>query len=295
MSETQGISRELSLGDVISKTFTLYRRYLKEYLIIFAITEGIIGILLTVLTHIVVEPTASASATLGQETALLGSLLEFLGLILLIGLAISAIGIGAAIKMTSEEITGTKPELRASVMFAISKLPRFWAVAIITGVLVFVGLLAILVPGFILLIMLSLAIPALLIENTGILASIGRSRRLVSNRWLKTFALAIVLGIIIGVAGLVTDLIGSLFGPASQIVSSILSATYVPLSPIALTVYYYSNVARLAPPSTEPVTITPGVPGAAMPVTGTRYCPRCGTQVSSVAVFCPNCGIRLPT
>jgi len=39
-----GIRRELSLGDVISKTFELYRRDFTKYFVIFAVVGAIIGI-----------------------------------------------------------------------------------------------------------------------------------------------------------------------------------------------------------------------------------------------------------
>ena len=50
------------------------------------------------------------------------------------------------------------------------------------------GLIALIVPGIILAIVFSLALPVLLIEKKGVLESMGRSHALVGHRWLKTFA-----------------------------------------------------------------------------------------------------------
>jgi hypothetical protein len=167
-------------------------------------------------------------------------------------------------------------------------------VSLIIGIVVLLGVIALIVPGIILLIMFSLALPSLLLENHGILDSLGRSRELVGHRWLKTFALFIVIGITVLIATAVADAIGGLFGSASTVVSYLLSAFYLPLIPIALTVYYYSNIARIAPPQMNqppmPEVISVGtVPG------GTKFCINCGTQLPSAATFCSKCGTRQPT
>ena len=115
----------------------------------------------------------------------------------------------------------------------------------------------------------------------------SRSRKLVSDRWLKTLALIIVFGIIIGIASAIVSAIAGVFGVASTFVSSILSAFYLPLIPIALTVYYYSNAARVAPPQMPAAPEWVSSPGES------RYCPSCGTKVAPNTMFCPSCGAKL--
>ena len=138
--------------------------------------------------------------------------------------------------------------------------------------------------------MFSLVLPVLLIENPGVLDTLGRSRELVSHRWLKTLAMVIVFGIITAIAGAIVGAISGPFGDASNIVSSILSAFYAPLIPIALTVYYYSNVAR-----TSPVQVSQGLMAPAATVqTGMKFCPSCGKQLVSSATFCSKCGAPQP-
>jgi hypothetical protein len=87
-----------------------------------------------------------------------------------------------------------------------------------------------------------------LIENVGVFESLGRSRKLVGGRWLKSLGVYIVIGIILGIAAGIASLISSLFGIASSFVSSLISAFYIPIVPIALTIYYYSNRVRITPP-----------------------------------------------
>ena len=149
------------------------------------------------------------------------------------------------------------------------------------------GFIALVIPGIILTIMFSLAFPVLLIENKGVFGSMGRSRKLVGHRWLKTFATFLVFAIIFGIASAIVGAISGATGVASPVVNGILSAFYQPLFPILLVVYYYSNVARIAPPNEAQM------PTAVAAGTELKFCPACGTRLDSQVIFCPNCGTRL--
>ena len=169
------------------------------------------------------------------------------------------------------------------------KLLSIWALNIIVGIIVFLGFIALIVPGIILAIMFSLALPVLLIENKGVTESMGRSRVLVGQRWLKTFATLLVLGIIVIIASVIISAIKGLFGIASPVVNGILAAFYQPLFPILLAVYYYSNLARISQPPPSPMWTGPTT--TAPP--GVKLCPTCGTQNVSSATFCTKCGARI--
>jgi hypothetical protein len=292
MPEAQAITRELTIGEVISKTLDLYRRDFVKYLVVFLIVEAITGILTTLLRSAVVLPTLPANAT-PQDTlnwlpGFFRALFYLVALSIIISLVVGTVGTASAIKMASQGIEKGHADLGASVRFTISKLVWLWGLSIIVGVIVGLGVIALLVPGIILGIMFSLAIPVLLNENKGIVESMGRSRKLVDHRWLKSFALFIVFGIILAIAGFIAGLISAPFGFASSIVSSILSAFYTPLAPIALTIYYYSNVARINPPQ---MSQTPMAAASAVQPE-TKFCPRCGTQMASWASVCPKCGAQ---
>jgi hypothetical protein len=122
------------------------------------------------------------------------------------------------------------------------------AASIVTGVLIVLGILALIVPGIILAIMFSLVYPAIIVEDAGVLESLSRSRALVSNRWLKTLGLLLVLGIIVGIADGIVAAISMLLGVGSTLFSSILTAFILPIFPIGITLYYYSMKARTEPP-----------------------------------------------
>ena len=186
-------------------------------------------------------------------------ILTFLALAFILGIISWIIGnviSGVCVKCASDLIEKGKASLGESFNFTVYKLPSLLIATLITGILVALGLLALIVPGIILYIMFYLVIPAIMIENIGALDSLSRSRRLVSNRWLKTFVLALIVGLIIGIAAFVVNLIMAPLGIYRSLVGSVITAFVQPIIPISLTVYYYSMLAkeqqRIPPPPPPP-------------------------------------------
>ncbi|MDG6904199.1 MAG: zinc-ribbon domain-containing protein [Nitrososphaerota archaeon] len=294
MSVKERIAQELSLGDVVTKTFELYRRDFSKYLILFIIVEVITGLINTVIHSAIVMPKLAANPTAQQffnwVPGFLGALISIVALSAIITLILYPIAYGGAIKIASDVVEKGQADIEASVRFAISRILWLWLVGIVVGIIVSLGLVALIVPGIILAIMFSLVPPVLIIEKPSF-ESLRRSRKLVGDRWLKTLAVFIVFGIIIAIAAAIAGAISAVFGVASTIVSSILSAFYLPLIPIALTVYYYSNVVRITPPQMGPPPTTP----VALTQTGVRFCPNCGTKIDTATIFCPSCGAKQPS
>ncbi len=74
-------------------------------------------------------------------------------------------------------------------------LPLF-ILGIITTIMMMAGFVVFVIPGIYLIIVLSLAIPALFFENKGIFESIGRSFKLIRGKWWSTFGLLFVASIL---------------------------------------------------------------------------------------------------
>jgi hypothetical protein len=293
MLPEQGINRELSLGEVLSKTFELYRRDFAKYFILFAVVGVIIGVVTTLARQAFVLPTLPSNPTPQQVTnwfpGFIGALFLLIAVISIVTVIFAPIAQGSAIKLASEQIEKGNANIGASVRFAVSKLLWIWALSIVVGIIVVLGFIALIVPGIILSIMFCLAFPVLLIENKGVLESMGRSRVLVSHRWLKTFAIFLVLGIVIIIASAIVSAISGPLGVVGPVVSGLLGAFYQPLIPILLIVLYYSNLARIATvPAGQMLTAsTMTAPG------GMKFCLTCGTQLVSSATVCFKCGASL--
>ena len=292
MQPEQGINRELGLGEAISKTFQVFRRDFAKYFVLYAVVGIIVQVATTLAQQAFVIPTLPRNPTSQQFSnwfsGLFGALFLLIGVIFVVNIIFSTIAQGSAIRLASEQITKGQTSLGASIRFAASKLLLIWAVSIVIGIIVFLGIIALIVPGIILAIMYSLALPVLLIEKKGVFESMSRSRQLVSHRWAKTFGTFLVLGIIVLIASLILGAITSPFGIAGTVVNGILSALYQPLFPILLAVYYYSNLARTTPPPTSQMPM-----GPTTTFQGMKLCPSCGTQNPSTATFCTKCGAKL--
>ena len=294
MQPEQGIGRELGLGEVISKTFDVYRRDFSKYFVLFAIVGVIVQVVTTLAQQAFVLPTPPVNPTPQQFSswfsALFAALFLLIAVIFVVNIVFSTIAEGSAVKLASERITKGRVNLGASVRFAVSRLLSIWALSIIVGIIVVLGFIALIIPGIILAIMYSLALPVLLLENKGVFDSMGRSRQLVSHRWGKTFGTFLVLLIIVIITSVIvsaiTRLLGGVIGP---IANGILSAFYQPLFPILMVVYYYSNLARISQPLPGQM---PTLPTTTVDA-GTRLCPTCGAQNFFSATFCTKCGARL--
>jgi hypothetical protein len=97
-----------------------------------------------------------------------------------------------------------------------------------------------------------LIVPSILVEGTGAMQSLSRSRKLVKGRWLKTFAFILVMGLITIIVGEIGNYVSTPFGGAGWIVRSIVDSLATMIYPISLAVYYYSMVAREKMASSPP-------------------------------------------
>jgi uncharacterized membrane protein len=160
---------------------------------------------------------------------------------------------------TPDKIEKGEADLGASFSFALSKLVPLLIAQFISGFLLMVGLFLFIIPGIIIAIMFSLIVPSIVVEQKGAFESLGRSKKLVSNRWLKTFALIVILGIIYlvvsGVALVLATPLETVLPEIGILVTNIVSAFVNPISPIAMTYLYYAMVAREIPPPPPPPTL----------------------------------------
>lgn len=274
---------------MISRTFEIYRRSFVKFVIVFIIIEAVAGA-----ATLLIERSVSVSSDVVGSTGtavntgvLLGEVFALVAATLVIGLILYPFEVGAAIKMTSDDIEKGQTDLTGSLRYMVGKLIPFWIVAIIVGIAIGIGLILLIVPGIILAIMFSLVTPVVVLEKAGIFGSMSRARTLVSHRWGKTFVYGILLLLITGIPVLVIDEVAHFGGLAGSFAGDVLSAFFFPIGIIGLTVYYFSNLARTAPPQQTPM----GSTGWPVPA-ATKYCPSCGTQLAATATFCPSCGAK---
>jgi hypothetical protein len=99
-------------------------------------------------------------------------------------------------------LRGNKAGFFDCLMHGLRRILPIIAIAIVTTVLVTIGMMLLVVPGIIIALMICLAIPVLMVENPGALKSLSRSRELTKGyRWhiLGVLLLAFVITTIINV------------------------------------------------------------------------------------------------
>jgi len=257
------VSRELSLSEILSLTFNLYRSKFLQFLLPFLIFGIIIGLSLYAITSSFPLPTPP-SATASYEE-IFAWFFTFLSRAIVTGILLGLISwlvgtttTGVVIKNASDQIEKGTSNLGISFNYAISKLPPLLLAQFVAGILLLVGMLLFILPGLIIAVMFSLIAPTIIIEQKGAFGSLERSRKLVSKRWLKTFALLIILGIIggivIGAANVLTTPFSTIHPIINPLITYTIFAFVSPIYPIAITYLYYAMAAREIPSSPPPPT-----------------------------------------
>jgi len=244
--------RELSISEILNETFSLYSKNFANYVIPFLIVGVITGLSMILLSLVIVVPAElPPGSTTQQMISWLSSYLAPLITLTIvtgsIGWVVGSMAEGISVKSVSDSMEKGEADLQTSFRFTASRIISILGASIVTGVLILLGTIALIIPGIILAIMFSLVFQTIIIENTGILESLSRSRRLVSGRWFTTFALFLVLYIIVGIVAYIGGVIGEPFGLAGGLVSSLAQALIQPIVPIGFTLYYYSMIARKTP------------------------------------------------
>jgi hypothetical protein len=257
--ENTNLQRELSIGEILSQTFHLYSRNFVQYLIPFLVAGIVTGLVTMVVRSAIVVPEAPLHPTSQQLLAwfptFLTATVTSIFLSGIVSWIANSISTGITIKFTSDMLERGQANLQTSFNFTLTKLLPLLAASIITGILIVLGFVALIIPGIILALMFSLVYPVIMLEGTGVLGSLSRSRVLVSNRWLKTLGLLLLLGIIVSAVNGVAVLIAGPFGRVvSPLITGILTAFITPIFAIATTLYYYSMKARTMPPPPPPPT-----------------------------------------
>lgn len=242
----QKLLRELTVEETVSKTFNLYLNNFVLFFVPFLINSLVNSIMVSTLLGYVryIETNfdfgAPAEEIWFQFSAMLSAFMLVFFLFLLVLWITTAVTHGICIKYALNLVSEEMPSFNNAFSFAIRKLPSLLIATLIVGMLVIFGLIAFIVPGVILGIMYFLVVPVILNENVGALSSLSRSKFLVNGRWFKTFAVFLIVGIVVAVASSITGLIAMPFGDFSWLASSILTAVFEPLLPIAIAVHYFS-------------------------------------------------------
>jgi hypothetical protein len=241
-------TRELSVEESLRWTFDLYVNnfptlFLPTFLA--SVITGTLSISLAPyalnLQSILTDLTAGDSKLLNSTLGMLLAVAIVEGLVSWI---LSTLASGICVKCASDLIEKGSANLEKASGFTARKLLTLLAASFLVGVLLVIGLFMLVVPGIIFAIMFVLVVPVIINENVGTLDSLSRSKRLVNHRWLLTFMLFLIIGMVSIFVSVIALFLTSPFGIVGSLISSIIASFAAPVLPIATTVYYYSMLGR---------------------------------------------------
>jgi hypothetical protein len=117
-------------------------------------------------------------------------------------------------------------------------------VAIVASIGVVLGMILLIVPGLILAVMWSVAVPAAVVERTGVFASLSRSSALTKERRWRVFGAVLVAGLIMVLVGaIIGGVFGVMLGAQSVLLQIIIwavtAATQAYSSCVYASLYYF--------------------------------------------------------
>jgi hypothetical protein len=178
----------------------------------------------------------------GTVGAVLGSLVQIVAAFLLQATLVKAV----------QDVRDGRADMSIgdTVRAAVPYLGAVAGASILAGIAITIGLILIIVPGLYLITIWAVIVPVIVLEQSGALASFGRSQRLVRGNGWHVFGTLVLVYIIMLVVGIILGLIFSALphwfaNGLSSIISGTLIAPYLAL--VVTLVYYRLSGASQVP------------------------------------------------
>jgi hypothetical protein len=176
-------------GEIWSEAFRIYRENAANLLLIVAV---------------VVVPLTLVSAVVVQAGVTIVGLLVGAA----IGIIIWAVLQAAILRGAAQATIGDTVDIEASYRWGLARFGSVLLVALLVGIVVAVGFLLLIIPGFIFLVFLSVSEPALIVENRRGTEAMSRSWNLVRGHFWHALVVILVAAIITGVIQGILSAIG---------------------------------------------------------------------------------------
>lgn len=219
------MTRNIDIGDVISKVFKTYSDYAAVLLPVAAVI-------------FLVEALFNILALSGTVLALLAGL---------VALVLSTLYTGMVVELVDDVRDGRLDQSVGGLFNSVTPvvLPLI-AVSILAGIGIMIGFVLIIIPGLILITIWSVVAPVVVLERPGVFAAFGRSRQLVKGNGWQVFGVIVLFVIIYFVISAILGGIGAALGDAGQVVlgyiGSVITAPLVALA--AATLYFELKAAQ---------------------------------------------------
>lgn len=261
--------RPLSTGEILDASFKLYTANWRDLFKISALVLIPLGILsaaflgrldMAGIMDLALDPDPDPTEALALMGRFLGRTLIIAGVSFLGTLLVQ----GASIRVFAARYEGRETSWRASLSEGAGRLLSLLGTAVLSGLGVAVGVVFCIAPGVWLWTSWYVAVPALMIEKLGPTAALGRSYRLVKQRFWPTIGVAALaflivyviqqvvgaaLGAALGIQAVLNDdptgIFDGAFLAASSALSTLVSIFVVPFTAAVATVLYFDLRVRL--------------------------------------------------
>jgi hypothetical protein len=214
---------------------------------------------------------------------------------------VSVIVLGAYPSMVQAVLGGGQISVSDSMGKAFH---RFWTLlfaGILVGLIVALGLVALVVPGVIFITWYAYFVPAIMLEDKGVLAGMGASKAFGRDKKWSTFSIGIVIAIVTLVAYAFGAAVGLSSAIAGQVLYSFLSVPLEAWVAVCLAYAYITYGPSSVPQTTEipgyavppPSPIqgqTPTIVPTSAAAPQKNFCRNCGSPIQPDSKFCSNCG-----
>ncbi len=309
-AEFSPFDHELSFGELFDWTWKIAARNYVRVLPLFIIVGVFASLVSYAFSPVTVVPninlTTTNSSSISALSNAIAPAIRWLSNVyfesFLIFLAIY-FGAGIALSMMDKDWRAKSGQHVATISgklnYAALAITTFLATAII-----FLGSLLIVIGALVLGTYLYLSLVASSVEGKSAFQSLGRSGRLISGRWGKTFLTMIGTFLFVYFVGSAAGIIAFAIVPNSALQGVVTFFVMAILSPViasSMLVLYYSNRQRQArqvmpfstPPARSPYdSMRPAPIGVfgSQASQEVRFCSQCGVRVSPEEKFCHNCG-----
>lgn len=305
----QSVERPRGVLDIVQEAFDLYVKAFINFWIPFLILGVITGVFSSLLT--IVNYSFTQEIRSGQSTNILAYLVNLMiSVLTLTGLSFigGAIATGMVVTMVRPVMTGQVTSLSEAFQNAQRVFLQLILASLLYGLIVSVGFLLLIIPGFIFLTWYYVFAICIVLEDESVTGSLSRSKNLVSGDGWHVFRLIIVSLLVVGIIqAFLTSIVGFILpfdfvytgaNEASYIVgsfiSSFVSSIVAPLTGIMTTLLYYDLKARKQLTPDRPMYGSAPSGYAPYPSNTAQFCPNCGSALPNdpSASHCPSCGNR---
>ena len=189
---------EFRVGHVLSRTFEVLSRNLLPFCAVTAIAY---------LPTLVILAEQEQGERVGTGRAAL-----LFGLSMLLSIALNALSEAIVLFGAFEDMRGRPVDLMASVRVGLSRLFPVLGVAILVSLCIGVAAILLIIPAFIVMTMLFVAMPVCIVEQLGPAKSLSRSAELTKGHRWAIFGLWFLVIIIVGIGSKVVGAVGLLIG-----------------------------------------------------------------------------------